>query len=74
MHQKQLPLMPNNIDHPRAGELEQISQILDSIPTVKRVFERYPLNVALDSGFASKNNLKSAKARGIKNVCFAKRC
>ena len=36
MHQKQLPLMPNNIDHPRAGELEQISQILDSIPTMKR--------------------------------------
>ena len=26
--------MPCNIDHPRARELEQISQILDSIPTI----------------------------------------
>lgn len=34
IHQKQMPLMPNNIDHPRARELEQISQILDSIPTI----------------------------------------
>ena len=34
IHQKQLPLMPNNIDHPRSRELEQISQILDSIPTI----------------------------------------
>ena len=39
----------------------------------EEVFGRYPLNVALDGGFASKNNLKSAKARGIKNVCFAKK-
>jgi transposase, IS5 family len=34
IHQKQLPLMPNNIDHPRAKEFERISQILDSIPTI----------------------------------------
>ena len=34
IYQKQLPLMPNNIDHPRAKEFERISQILDSIPTI----------------------------------------
>jgi IS5 family transposase len=38
----------------------------------KQVYGRYPLKVALDGGFASKNNLKSAKAKGIKDVCFAK--
>lgn len=38
-----------------------------------QVFGRYPLNVAFDGGFASKDNLKAAKSRGIKNVCFAKK-
>lgn len=38
-----------------------------------KVFDRYPLKVALDGGFASKANLEAAKARGIKDVCFAKR-
>ena len=33
-YQKQMPLMPSNIEHPRARELDQISQILDSIPTI----------------------------------------
>ena len=33
-NQKQMPLMPSNIDHPRARELDRISQILDSIPTI----------------------------------------
>jgi IS5 family transposase len=38
-----------------------------------QIYGRYPLKVALDGGFASKNNLKSAKAKGIKDVCFAKK-
>ena len=37
------------------------------------IYGRYPLNVALDGGFASKANLKEAKSRYIKNVCFAKK-
>jgi IS5 family transposase len=39
----------------------------------ERIYGRYPLNVALDGGFASKTNLTSAKSRQIKNVCFAKK-
>jgi IS5 family transposase len=38
-----------------------------------QIYGRYPLKVALDGGFASKENLKSAKGRGIKDVCFAKK-
>ena len=38
-----------------------------------QVYGRYPLKVALDGGFASKDNLESAKSRGIKDVCFAKK-
>lgn len=37
------------------------------------IFKRYPLKAALDGGFASKDNLKAAKAKGIKDVCFAKK-
>jgi hypothetical protein len=32
--QKQMPLMPSDIEHPRAKELDRISEILDSIPTI----------------------------------------
>jgi transposase, IS5 family len=38
-----------------------------------QIYGRYPLKVALDGGFASKDNLKAAKAREIKDVCFAKK-
>jgi IS5 family transposase len=36
-------------------------------------YKRYPLKVALDGGFASKDNLKKAKGKKIKDVCFAKK-
>ena len=36
------------------------------------IYGHYPLKVAFDGGFASKDNLKSAKGRGIKDVCFSK--
>jgi len=45
-------------------------QMLDRHETI---YGRYPLKVAVDGGFASKENLKSAKGKGIKEVCFAKK-
>jgi len=39
----------------------------------KEIYDRYPLKVALDGGFASKDNLVAAKRRHIKDVCFAKK-
>lgn len=39
----------------------------------QEIYGRYPLKVALDGGFASKANLAAAKARQIKDVCFAKK-
>lgn len=38
----------------------------------KEIYGRPPLKVALDGGFASKENLKAAKEMGIKDVCFSK--
>ena len=37
------------------------------------LYGRYPLKAALDGGFASKDNLKIAKSKKIKDVCFAKK-
>ena len=39
----------------------------------KQIYGRYPLKACFDGGFASKSNLKQAKAQGIKDVCFAKK-
>lgn len=39
----------------------------------KQIYGRYPLKVCFDGGFASKDNLKLAKERKIKDVCFAKK-
>ena len=39
----------------------------------QEIYDRYPLKVALDGGFASKDNLAAAKQRQIKDVCFAKK-
>jgi transposase, IS5 family len=46
------------------------SQMLDRH---KAIYGHYPLKTALDGGFASKENLNSAKGKGIKDVCFAKK-
>jgi len=37
------------------------------------IYGRYPLKVALDGGFASKDNLDAAKSKQIKDICFAKK-
>jgi len=39
----------------------------------KQIYGRYPLEASFDGGFASKANLKRAKLRRIKDVCFAKK-
>jgi IS5 family transposase len=38
-----------------------------------QIYGRYPRKVSLDGGFASKENLRLAKSRDIKDVCFAKK-
>jgi IS5 family transposase len=39
----------------------------------KEIYSRYPLKVAFDGGFASKENLTIAKNNQIKDVCFGKK-
>lgn len=47
-----------------------VEQMLDR---QNEIYGKYPLKAALDGGFASKANLNAAKARQIKDVCFAKK-
>jgi IS5 family transposase len=52
------------------ADTDLVEQMLDR---QHQIYGRYPLKVALDGGFASKDNLLKAKAREIKDVCFAKK-
>jgi IS5 family transposase len=38
-----------------------------------QIYGRYPLKVAFDGGFASRQNLQAAKQKQIKDVCFGKK-
>jgi len=55
------------------GNPADSSLTLDMLDRQKLLYGRYPLKVALDGGFASKDNLNKAKEKQIKDVCFAKR-
>jgi len=52
------------------ADTQLVEQMLDR---QQQIYDRYPLKVALDGGFASKENLLKAKERNIKDVCFAKK-
>lgn len=52
------------------ADTQLVEQMLDR---QQDIYGRYPLKVALDGGFASKDNLAKAKERKIKDVCFAKK-
>ena len=52
------------------ADTDLVEQMLDR---QQKIYGRYPLKVALDGGFASKDNLLKAKERKIKDVCFAKK-
>jgi len=53
------------------ADTELTSKMLDRH---EKIYGHYPAKVAFDGGFASKENLKSAKSKeGVKDVCFAKK-
>ena len=55
------------------GNPEDSTLTKDMLERQQEIYGRPPLKVALDGGFASKENLKEAKEMGIKDVCFAKK-
>ena len=55
------------------GNPADSSLTVEMLDRQKKLYARYPLKVALDGGFASKDNLNKAKEKQIKDVCFAKK-
>jgi IS5 family transposase len=55
------------------GNPADSSLTVEMLDRQKQLYGRYPLKVALDGGFASKDNLNKAKEKQIKDVCFAKK-
>jgi len=63
-NQKQMPLMPSNIKHPRAKDLARISEILDAIPTINDM-------VLQDLTHGVKNRTTGAKGMTAEQVLRA---
>ena len=55
------------------GNPADSSLTVEMLDRQKELYGKYPLKVALDGGFASKENLNKAKEKQIKDVCFAKK-
>jgi IS5 family transposase len=55
------------------GNPADTSLAIPMLDRQKEIYGRYPLKASFDGGFASKDNLKQAKSRMIKDVCFAKK-
>ena len=57
------------------GNPADVDLAIPMLDRQKEIYGRYPLKVCFDGGFASKENLKQAKARprNIKDACFAKK-
>jgi IS5 family transposase len=58
------------IEHGNPADSQLVEKMLKRH---NEIYGQYPLKVAFDGGFASKENLKSAKAMKIKDVCFSKK-
>jgi len=56
-----------------SGNPADVDLAIPMLDRQKEIYKRYPLKVCFDGGFASKENLKQAKERNIKDVCFAKK-
>lgn len=55
------------------GNPADASRCLPMLRRQKEIYEQVPRQAALDGGYASKENLREAKAEGIQHVCFAKK-
>jgi IS5 family transposase len=56
-----------------AGNPADSSMALTMLERQEVLYGRPPRQAALDGGFASKDNLKEAKALGVQDVCFQKK-
>ena len=55
------------------GNPADSTRCLPMLRRQKEIYEQFPRQAALDGGYASKENLREAKAEGIQHVCFSKK-
>lgn len=55
------------------GNPADSTRCLPMLRRQKEIYEEFPRQAALDGGYASKENLREAKAEGIQHVCFSKK-
>lgn len=60
-------------DIPR-GNANDADMFIGTLKSLNKSYDRYPLKVSADGGFASKSNVEEAKDLGVRDVCFPKRC
>jgi len=58
------------VEEGNPADTELVEQMLNR---QNEIYGRFPLKTAFDGGFASQDNLATAKELGIKDVCFAKK-
>lgn len=56
------------------GNPADSDMFLQCLDQTTKAIGRVPLQTSTDGGFASKDNVKEAKDRGVRDVCFSKQC
>jgi IS5 family transposase len=56
------------------GNANDADMFMGTLKSLNKSYDRYPLKVSADGGFASKNNVEEAKGLGVRDVCFPKKC
>ena len=56
------------------GNPADSTRCLPMLNRQKEIYGKLPRQAAFDGGYASRENLKEAKAAGVPQVCFAKKC
>jgi len=56
------------------GNKNDSEMFIETIDSLNESYGRYPLKVSADGGFASQENVGDAQEKGVRDVCFPKKC
>ncbi len=60
-------------DIPR-GNKNDAELFMSTLDSLNESYGRYPLKISADGGFASRENVDDAHEKGVRDVCFPKKC
>ena len=56
------------------GNKNDSEMFIETIDSLNESYGQYPLKVSADGGFASQENVGDAQEKGVRDVCFPKKC